>query len=152
MNQNNRYHDTNRCSFPTAFPPQHQDEQPGLEYIMKPPPMSKCCKSHRKLENKVALITGGDSGIGRAIAYDFVKEGAKAAIVYFDEDRDANETAAKIKELGGECLLLRGDLKNPHFAKECADKTVRCFGTIDILVNNHAAQSRDPQSAPQPHQ
>ena len=61
MNQNNRYHETNRCSFPTAFPPQHQDEQPGLEYIMKPLPMSECCKPHRKLENKIALITGGDS-------------------------------------------------------------------------------------------
>lgn len=140
MNQNNRYHNPNRCNFPTAFPPQHQDEQPGLEYIMKPLPMSECCKLHRKLENKVALITGGDSGIGRATAYDFVKEGAKVAIAYFDEDRDANETAAQIRQLGGECLLLRGDLKNPDFAKDCVEKTVHCFGALDILINNHAFQ------------
>lgn len=140
MNQNNRYYDLNHCSFPVGFPPQHQNEQPGLEYIMKPLPMSECCKSGRKLENKVALITGGDSGIGRAVAYDFVKEGAKVAIVYFDEDRDANETAERIKQLGGECLLLKGDLKNPDFAKNCVEQTVHYFGTLDVLINNHAFQ------------
>lgn len=140
MNHNNCYHDTNRCSFPTAFPPQHQDEQPGLEYIMDPLPMSECCKACRRLENKIALITGGDSGIGRAIAYDFVKEGAKVAIVYFDEECDANETAGRIRQLGGECLLLKGDLKNPEFAKSCVEKTIHCFGALDILVNNHAFQ------------
>lgn len=119
MNQNN--HNKNRCSFSASFPPQHQDEQPGLEYIMNPLPISQCCKSRRRLENKVALITSGDSGIGRAIAYDFVKEGAKVVVVYFDDERDANETAAQIRQLGGECLLLRGDLKNPDFAKGCVE-------------------------------
>ncbi len=140
MNQNNCHNHTNRCSFPVGFPPQHQGKQPGLEYMMTPLPMSECCKPCRKLENKSALITGGDSGIGRAIAYDFVKEGAKVAIVYFDEDRDANETAEKIRQLGGECLLLKGDLKNPEFAKSCVEKTVHCFGGLDVLVNNHAFQ------------
>ena len=140
MNQNNRYNNANHCNFPVGFPPQHQDEQPGLEYIMTPIPMSECCKSRPKLTNKIALITGGDSGIGRAIAYDFVKEGAKVAIVYFDEDRDANETANRIRQLGGECILLQGDLKNPEFAKHCVEKTVQCFGTLDILINNHAFQ------------
>jgi len=86
------------------------------------------------------LITGGDSGIGRAVAYDFVKEGADVAIVYYDEDKDADETAERIKELGGKCLLIQGDLKNPEFAKMCVDKTVECFGKLDILVNNHAVQ------------
>ncbi len=140
MYQNKSYHDTSRCSFSIGFPPQHQDKQPGLEYIMNPLPMSECCKPSRKLENKVALITGGDSGIGRSIAYDFVKEGAKVTVVYFDEDCDANETAGKIRQLGGECLLLKGDLKNPEFAKICVEKTVHYFGTIDILINNHAFQ------------
>lgn len=107
---------------------------------MNPLPMSECCKTHKKLDNKVALITGGDSGIGRAVAYDFVREGAVVAIVYYDEERDAKDTADKIKALGGQCLLLKGDLKNPEFAKSCVEKTVKCFGTVDILINNHAVQ------------
>ncbi len=97
MNQNNCYGGGNNCCFPVGFPPQHQNEQPGLEYIMKPLPMSECCKPCRKLEGKTAVVTGGDSGIGRAVAYDFVKEGAKVAIVYFDEERDACDTAEKIR-------------------------------------------------------
>ena len=123
-----------------AFPPQHQDRQPGFEYVMKPQPVSECGEKCRKLKNKVALITGGDSGIGRAVAYDFVKEGASVVIVYYDEKRDANETAERIEELGGRALLLCGDLKEPSFAKYCVDKTVSHFGKLDILVNNHAVQ------------
>ena len=123
-----------------AFPPQHQDRQPGFEYVMKPIPTSECGRQYRKLENKVALITGGDSGIGRAVAYDFVKEGARVVIVYYDEEVDASETVAKIEELGGECLLLRGDLKDPAFARYCVDRTMGRFGRLDILVNNHAMQ------------
>lgn len=140
MNQNNHDYHTNRCNFPVRFPPQHQNEQPGLEYIMTPRPMSECCKSYPKLADKVALITGGDSGIGRAVAYDFVREGAKVAIVYFDEEQDAKETAEHIGKLGGECLLLSGDLKDPEFAGNCVRKTVRHFGKLDILINNHAFQ------------
>lgn len=123
-----------------AFPPQYQNRQPGFEYVMKPLPVSVCGKPWRKLEGKVALVTGGDSGIGRAVAYDFVRQGAVVAIAYYDEETDAGETADRIKELGGECLLLRGDLKNPGFAKHCVDKTIKCFGKLDILVNNHAMQ------------
>lgn len=140
MNQNDRRNDANLCSFPVGFPPQHQDRQPGLQYIMTPQPKSECCESRPRLANKVALVTGGDSGIGRAIAYDFVKEGAKLAIVYFDEERDAKETATRIRQLGGECVLLKGDLKNPEFAKSCVEKTVQYFGSLDILINNHAFQ------------
>ena len=140
MNINNQDHYKKRCDFPVGFPPQHQNRQPGLEYPMIPQPMSECCKARPKLADKVALITGGDSGIGRSIAYDFVKEGAKVAIVYLDEDRDAHETAVKIRQLGGECILLKGDLKNSDFVKDCVDKTVHCFGQLDILVNNHAFQ------------
>lgn len=124
----------------TAFPPQHQDRQPGLEYIMRPLPVSECGKVCRKLEDKVALITGGDSGIGRAVAYDFVKEGAAVALVYYDEEEDAAQTAARIEALGGKVLLLQGDLKEPEFAKYCVDRTMACFGRLDILVNNHAVQ------------
>lgn len=140
MNQNKKYEGGNQCSFPVGFPPQHQKEQPGLEFIMNPKPMSECCKTYRKLEDRIALITGGDSGIGRAVAYDYVKEGASVAIVYLDEERDAKETAEKIRQLGGTCLLLKGDLKNPQFAKYCVEETVRRFGKLDILVNNHAFQ------------
>lgn len=142
MNYNNsKNRNINDCNnVPLSFPPQHQNRQPGFEYVMNPRPMSECCKPCRKLENKVALITGGDSGIGRAVAYDFVKEGADVVIVYYDEDRDAKETAEKIKQLGGRCLLIQGDLKNPDFAKMCVDKTIEIFGKLDVLVNNHAVQ------------
>lgn len=125
---------------PNAFPPQHQNRQPGLEYIMKPSPVSECNRQCRKLEGKIALITGGDSGIGRAVAYDFVKEGASVAIVYYDEDKDAEDTAERIRQLGGHCILIKGDLKNPEFARDCVQQTIECFGGLDILVNNHAFQ------------
>ena len=123
-----------------AFPPQHQDRQPGLEYLMEPVPLSECGRTGRRLEGKAALITGGDSGIGRAVAYDFVREGASVAIVYYNEERDAKDTAERIRQLGGKPLLLRGDLKEPEFAGYCVEKTVQCFGGLDILVNNHAVQ------------
>ena len=140
ISYNNHHTPDDYKEFPTSFPPQHQKEQPGLQYIMKPQPVSECCKPGRKLENKTALITGGDSGIGRAVAYDFVKEGACVALVYYDEVRDARDTADRIEELGGRCLLLKGDLKDPAFAKMCVEKTVDSFGSLDILVNNHAVQ------------
>ncbi len=123
-----------------AFPPQHQNRQPGFEYVMNPQPVSECGKMCRKLEHKVALITGGDSGIGRAVAYDFVKEGACVAIVYYDEELDAKETAERIRELGGKCLLMRGDLKDRNFVEYCVERTIDHFGKLDILVNNHAVQ------------
>lgn len=138
---NNTYGFTTDCEeIPMTFPPQHQDRQPGLEYLMNPRPVSECGRKHPRLLNKTALITGGDSGIGRAVAYDFVKEGANVAIVYYDEERDASETAARIEQLGGKCLLLQGDLKDPDFAQTCVEKTVECFGRLDILVNNHGVQ------------
>lgn len=107
---------------------------------MNPRPISECAPTGPKLANRVALITGGDSGIGRAVAYAIAKEGAKVSIAYYDEDRDAQETAEHIRQLGGECLLLRGDLKDPAFAKRCVEQTVEHFGTLDILINNHAVQ------------
>ena len=123
-----------------AFPPQHQDKQPGIESIMDPKPLSERESCGRRLEGKVALITGGDSGIGRAVAYDFVKAGASVALVYYDEEQDAAETERRIRQLGGACMLLRGDLKECSFAQDCVDRTMQRFGKLDVLVNNHAVQ------------
>ena len=125
---------------PAPFPPQHQDRQPGLECVMVPKPVAERVGERGKLAGKTALITGGDSGIGRAVAYAFAREGAHIAIVYYDEERDAQETAARVEEMGRKCRLFAGDLKDPDFAGICVRETVECFGGIDILVNNHAVQ------------
>jgi len=141
MKQDNKHGYIKECEeIPISFPPQHQEKQPGLEAIMKPRPVSERDRPARKLENKVAVITGGDSGIGRAIAYDFVKEGAAVVILYYDEEWDARETEARIHQLGGKCLLIQGDLKDQCFVMDCIQKAIDCFGKIDILINNHAVQ------------
>lgn len=125
---------------PLSFPPQHQDRQPGFEYVMEPRPVFERTTCGRRLEGKTAVITGGDSGIGRAVAYDFVKEGASVALIYYDEEADAKETEEKIRQLGGEALLLKGDLRDWGFIHECMDQIMQRFGKIDILVNNHGVQ------------
>lgn len=141
MEQTNDYGYIRECEdIPRTFPPQHQDRQPGLEYIMNPLPVSWREQPGRKLENKVAVITGGDSGIGRAVAYDFVREGAAVVIIYYDEERDAKETQGHIYEMGGQCMLMQGDLKDIRFVQKCIKCTIDNFGKIDILVNNHAVQ------------
>lgn len=126
----------------TQFPEQTQKEQPGSEELMTPQPevMRKGYKPIGKLEGKVAIITGGDSGIGRAVAVHFAAEGAKVAIVYYDEDKDAQETSDMVKGWGGECLLLRGDLKTKSFCQEAVHEVISKFGKINILVNNAAVQ------------
>ena len=107
MEHNSSYGYLTDCrEVPITFPPQHQDRQPGFEYVMEPKPVSECGKACRKLEGKTALVTGGDSGIGRAVAYDYVKQGANVAIAYYDEDRDAEETAKRVQQMGGRCLLV----------------------------------------------
>ncbi len=126
--------------FPTSFPPQHQNRQPGFEYVMNPRPVSERTKPCHRLEGKTALITGGDSGIGRAVAYSFAKEGADVVIVYYDENRDAAETEERLKQIGCGYLMLQGDLKDSDFAARCVQRTVDYFGKLDILVNNHAVQ------------
>lgn len=127
---------------PLSFPPQHQDVQPGLEYKMVPRPISEDpdYRGSGKLKGKVAIITGGDSGIGRAAAYAFVKEGAKVVIVYLNEHQDARETQKRIRELGGESLFIAGDMRREDFSREIVEKTLHHFGRIDILVNNHGVQ------------
>ena len=125
-----------------AFPPQHQDVQPGMEYVMQPRPISynPYHMGSCKLKDKVAIITGGDSGIGRAVAYLFALEGADIAISYLNEHKDANETKEFIEKLGRKCLLIPGDLKDEQMSTTVVEKTIECFGKIDILVNNHAVQ------------
>jgi NAD(P)-dependent dehydrogenase (short-subunit alcohol dehydrogenase family) len=123
-------------------PRQHQRQQPGREHKMKPRPRAED-KEHRgsgKLEDKVAIITGGDSGIGRAVAIAFAKEGADVAIVYLEEHKDANETKRLVEEQGGKCLLIAGDVGQEEFCREAVEQTVKEFGQLDIVVNNAAEQ------------
>lgn len=132
---------------PIAFPPQHQDRQPGFETLMHPRPIfdNPDYIGSDKLKNKVALITGGDSGIGRAVSLAFAKEGADIVIVYFDEHEDAAETKAYIETQGRNCLLIPGDLKDERFCKKIVKDTISKFDHLDILVNNAAVQF--PQSS-----
>ncbi len=122
--------------------PQYQSVQPGMEYLMNPKPIfdNYNYKGSGRLKGKVAIITGGDSGIGRAVAVYFAKEGAMVVIVYYNEHEDAEYTKKYIENLGGRCLLISGDLKRPDFCKMVADKTMEYFGKIDILVNNAGVQ------------
>lgn len=123
-------------------PEQHQNKQPGLEYVMEPLPIfdNPNYKGSGKLKDKVAIITGGDSGLGRAAAIMYVKEGAKVVIPYYDEDKDAEYTKQYIEKLGGTCLLIKGDIRDKSFSKEIVEKTLKMFGNIDILVNNAGVQ------------
>ena len=123
-------------------PPQHQDRQPGRERKMKPRPRAEDEKyrGSGKLRNKLALITGGDSGIGRAVAIAFAKEDADVAIVYLEEHKDANETKRLVEEQGRKCLLIAGDVGEEEFCRKAVEQSTKEFGKIDILVNNAAEQ------------
>lgn len=127
---------------PNHFPPQHQDRQPGLESDMTPPPEaeSPIYKPAGKLSGKVALITGGDSGIGRAVAIAFAKEGADIAIVYLNEFTDARETQRQVEAEGRRCAIFDGDVGDPVFCAKAVQETLNAFGKLDILVNNAAEQ------------
>lgn len=123
-------------------PPQHQENQPGLESQMTPQPESNDAqyKGSSKLKDKVALITGGDSGIGRAVAIFYAKEGADVAIVYLDEHKDAQKTKQLVEEVGQKCLTLAGDIGDEPFCQKVVERTVDELGRLDILVNNAAEQ------------
>lgn len=124
------------------FPEQEQDP-PGLESRLDPRPrfQGRAYRPAAKLKDRVALITGGDSGIGRSVAVLFAREGADVAIVYLEEEQsDAEETRAHVEDAGRRCLLLPGDVTDPGFCQEAVERTVEELGRLDILVNNAAFQ------------
>ena len=132
-----------------TLPKQHQDEQPGREAPMDPQPLYDDAdyRAGDKLKDKVALVTGGDSGIGRAVTIAYAKEGAQVAIVYLEEDEDAKETQRLAAKYGPEPLLIRGDLGDQAFAVESVEKTVQAFGKLDVLVN--IAGEQHPKERPE---
>jgi NAD(P)-dependent dehydrogenase (short-subunit alcohol dehydrogenase family) len=128
--------------YPAQMPAQHQ-EPPGLEAELRLRPQyeAPAYRAAGKLRGKVALITGGDSGIGRAVAVLYAREGADVAIVYLPvEQRDADETRRAVEAEGRRCLLLPGDVTDPAFCRDAVDRTARELGALDILVNNAAHQ------------
>jgi NAD(P)-dependent dehydrogenase (short-subunit alcohol dehydrogenase family) len=125
----------------TTMPAQKQDRQPGVESKMRPEPdYEPKYPGAGKLKDKVAIITGGDSGIGRAVAVAMAREGAKIAIIYLEEHKDANKTSELVKREGSEAILISGDVGEEKFCKSAVDKALEKFGRIDILVNNAAEQ------------
>ncbi|MFQ9311469.1 MAG: SDR family oxidoreductase [Paraclostridium sordellii] len=129
--------------FPTSFPKQHQDCQPGLEHKMTPSPIYDSPlynKPNDKLKDKVAIISGGDSGIGRAVSIAFAKSGCDISIIYYNEDDDAMVTKKKVEDEGRKCLLIKGDIKESKFCKEAIESTLKEYKKINILINNSAVQ------------
>lgn len=123
-------------------PPQQQDDRPGHRAPMRPQPVTEddSYVGSGKLEGKIALITGGDSGIGRAVAVMYAKEGADVAIVYLDEHEDAQATRAEVEKTGQRSLLIQGDIGDEKFCQQAVKQTVKELGSLDILVNNAAEQ------------
>lgn len=129
-------------AFPKSQPPQSQDRQPGRTEEMLPLPQDHMerYQAAGKLKGKNALITGGDSGIGRAVAIGFAKEGANVAIGYLNETEDAQKTKRAVEAEGVKCILIPGDISNQEFCKTLAKQAMDAFGSINILVNNAAEQ------------
>jgi NAD(P)-dependent dehydrogenase (short-subunit alcohol dehydrogenase family) len=119
-----------------------QKQQPGREWEMqnKPRATDASYRGSGKLQGKVAIVTGADSGIGRAVASDFAKEGADVVVVYLDEHKDAQKTKELVEQQGRQCLLLAGDVGDSQFCQKVVDETLRQFGKIDVLVNNAGEQ------------
>lgn len=135
-------------NYPKGKMPRQEQPKPGLESEMTPRPhfQAPAYKGSDKLLDKVALITGGDSGIGRAVSVLYAREGADVAIVYLPvEQSDAEETRAAVEKEGRKCLLLPGDVTNSEFCREAVERTVKEFGKLDILVNNAAFQEEQKQ-------
>jgi NAD(P)-dependent dehydrogenase (short-subunit alcohol dehydrogenase family) len=124
------------------LPEQHQDRRPGVEKQMRPQPNSDDSRyiGSGKLKGKVAIITGGDSGIGKAVAIFFAKEGADVVINYLNETEDATATSTRIEQLGRRCFLMAGDVGSEVFCQKLVEQTIQQFGRLDVLVNNAAEQ------------
>ncbi len=129
-------------SYPVPPLPKQHLSKPGSEADLRPQPLydAPYYKGSDKLEGKVALITGGDSGIGRSVAVLFAREGANIAIAYLDEHEDAEETKRAVEREGRDCITLSGDVADPQFCKHAVEQTLAQFGKLDILVNNAAFQ------------
>lgn len=130
-------------NFPNTFPMQEQNVHPGMEYEMNPLPIfddNKYLKKGDLLQDKVAIITGGDSGIGKSVALGYAKQGADIVIVYYNEHKDAENTKTLIESEGRKCNIICGDISDVNFCKKVVDMTLASFGKIDILVNNAAVQ------------
>ena len=130
-------------TFPKTFPTNTIKEQPGVEKNMNPRPIFQHEEYYVKgdrLKNKVAIITGGDSGIGRAISVAYAKEGAKVCIIYFNEEGDANETKSIIEGIGGECLLIKGDIGDESFCNNAVKTVIEKYNKIDIFISNAGEQ------------
>ncbi len=127
---------------PKDLPEQSQKKQPGKETKMKPEPeiIRKSYRGSEKLKGKVALITGGDSGIGRSVAVHFAREGADVAIIYLEEDKDARDTRKMVEKEGQKCQVISGDIKDRDFCRSMVESVIKEFGKLDILVNNAAVQ------------
>jgi NAD(P)-dependent dehydrogenase (short-subunit alcohol dehydrogenase family) len=124
-----------------TLPAQEQNQQPGIESEMTPQPeFESVIQTGQRLKGKVAIITGGDSGIGRAVAIAYAKEGAKVVISFLNEFEDAELTKKEVEEYQSECLLIAGDISEEKHCQLIIDKTIEKFGKIDILVNNAAVQ------------
>ena len=127
---------------PITFVAQHQDVQPGMEYEMKPNPIFENPNyiPSGKLQNKVVIISGGDSGIGRAISVLFAKEGSDIVISYLNEHEDASYTKQIVESYGRRCILIPGDLRDENLSTYIAQTTMNAFGKIDVLINNCGVQ------------
>ena len=133
---------TREQNYPSGQPQQHQNNKPGIESEMIPRPIAEDndYKGSGKLKGKVALITGGDSGIGRAVAIAYAKEGATVAINYLEEHLDAEETKRQVEEEGQQCYLFPGEIGRESFCKDMIDQIAQKCSKLDILVNNAAEQ------------
>ena len=125
-----------------AFPPQKQDRQPGMEYLMEPKPIfdNPGYQSGGKLKGKTALISGGDSGIGRAVAVAYAKEGANVALTFLDERKDALETKKEVEKHGVKCILIEVDMRDEKSCQLTVEQVIKHFGSLNILVNNCGVQ------------
>ncbi len=131
--------------YPSEFPAQHV-KKPGREAELKLQPMfeAPAYLGSEKLKGCVAIVTGGDSGIGRAVAVLYAREGADVAVVYLDEHEDAEDTKRAVEKEGQRCIAIAGDVADPRFCEQAVKKTVKTFGKLDILVNNAAFQQHVP--------